>query len=238
MGVTATRLRRIVRKARASGALGEVFASEELVREYLFRTHCVARASVPLMKTALRLAKARAKADVVAAGIVDYLAEHIEEEKDHERWIANDLASLGVSAEEIARRVPPPSIAAGVGAQYYWVQHFHPVALFGYMAVLESSAPSVAGLERALRRSPVPKAAFRTIIWHAERDLEHSRELTDCVDALPLSAEQEGAVEASALATLQLLERNGAELLGAQGAVATLLAAASRRAKVKSRRRA
>lgn len=212
----------MARKARASGALAEVFESEALVREYLFRTHCVARASVSLMKVAVRAAKARAKRDAVAAGIVDYLRQHIEEERDHERWLARDLAALGVRSEELAERVPPPSIAAGVGAQYYWVQHFHPVALFGYMGVLESSAPDLPSLKKALRRSPVAPAAFRTLLWHAERDPQHSEELHECLDGLPLVARHEAAVSASAQATLELLQRNGEELLSSERGSASL----------------
>lgn len=200
-------------KARASGALAEVFESEPLVREYLFRTHCVARASVSLMKAAARAARLRAKRDPVAAGIGPYLAQHIEEERDHERWIAKDLASLGVEPDAIASRLPPPSIAAGVGAQYYWVQHFHPVALFGYMGVLESSAPNLANLKKALRRSRVAPSAFRTLLWHAERDPQHSHELHECLAALPLLPQHDAAIVASAQATLELLRANGEELL-------------------------
>jgi Iron-containing redox enzyme len=207
-------------KARASGALAEVFASEALVIEYLFRTHCVARASVSLMKEAARAAKARAKKDPVAAGIVDYLAQHVEEERDHERWIAADLASLGVAPRAVAERLPPPSIAAGVGAQYYWVRHFHPISLFGYMGVLESSAPNVASLTKAIRRSAVPRSAFRTLLWHAERDPEHTHELHACLERLPLLPSHDAAIAASAQATLELLRANGEELMRGDSAAA------------------
>lgn len=210
-------LRRLGNVARASGALADVFSSEALVREYLFRTHCVARASVSLMRAAARVAKSRQRSDPVAAGIIDYLAQHIEEERDHERWVARDLASLGEPRAWLAERLPPASIAAGVGAQYYWIQHFHPVALFGYMSVLESSAPSLSTLKKALRHSPVAPSAFRTLLWHAERDPEHAHELRACLDALPLKAPHDAAILASARATLDLLRANGEELMAGKG---------------------
>jgi pyrroloquinoline quinone (PQQ) biosynthesis protein C len=216
-------LRRLARQARASGAMEAILASEEQVREYLFRTHCVARASVSLMQAAARAAKARSRSDPVAAGIVDYLARHIEEERDHARWLARDLAALGVPAHELEERLPPPSIAAGVGAQYYWVQHFHPVSLFGYMGVLESSAPSVTTLKKALRRSPVPATALRTVLWHAERDPEHAGDIWACLESLPLLPRHHVALKASAEATLRLLRANGEELLARRRALGPLL---------------
>jgi hypothetical protein len=157
----------------------------------------------------------------VAAGIVDYLRQHIEEERDHERWIARDLVSIGVAEGALAERVPPPSIALGVGAQYYWIQHFHPIALFGYMGVLESSAPDLLNLKKALRRSPVSPSAFRTLLWHAERDPEHSEELHECLEALPLLPPHEAVITSSAEATLDLLRRNGEELLHTHTGVAS-----------------
>ena len=47
---------------------------------------------------------------------------------------------MASSAREIARP-PAPAVAALVGAQYYWVLHHHPVALLGYIGLLEGYPP-------------------------------------------------------------------------------------------------
>jgi len=43
--------------------------------------------------------------------------------------------------------------SARVGAQYYWIHHFHPVALLGYIAVLEGRPPSPTLVEELIERT-------------------------------------------------------------------------------------
>src|SRR5215212_640831 len=122
--------RRLFRHAR----VGELYA------EYLFMSHCVIRASVPLMERARRRALALAD-DSVAAIVADYFETHIGEERGHDEWLLEDLVSLGVAREEVLARPPSANVAALVGAQYYWIEHYHPVALLGYIALLEGYPP-------------------------------------------------------------------------------------------------
>jgi len=111
--------------------------------EYLFTIHCMIRASVPLMQAALVRALALGSGDPVAAALADYLTHHIPEEKHHDDWLLDDLEELGFDRAATLQRIPSAAVAAVVGSQYYWVHHYHPVALLGYIAVLEGYPPSV-----------------------------------------------------------------------------------------------
>jgi hypothetical protein len=179
----------------------------ELYPEFLFTTHAVIRASVPLMETAMVRAEALAAADPVAAALARYLAGHIDEERDHDEWLLDDMAILGYERASILARPPSATVAALVGAQYYWIHHFHPVGLLGYIAVLEGYPPAPELLKEMAELSGYPRAAFRTLAAHAELDPGHSEELDLALDALPLTREQSEVVGVSAIVTVRALAR-------------------------------
>ena len=128
----------------------------EIFPEYLFLVHCIIRASVPLMEAAVAAAQSKGAGDAVASQLADYFSHHITEETDHDEWLLDDMEVLGFRREEILNRVPPPEVAELVGAQYYWLYHAHPVALLGYVAVLEGDPPLEQELESAALRTPKP----------------------------------------------------------------------------------
>jgi Iron-containing redox enzyme len=185
----------------------------DLYPEYLFASHCVIRASVPLMEVARAAAQARAETDPVSAALPPYLEEHIEEELDHDEWLLDDLALIGRARSGILERVPAPTVAALVGAQYYWVLHHHPVALLGHIAVLEGYPPTPAMVEELRARTGYPAAAFRTMLAHAELDPGHREELFDLIDSLPLTRDHSALIGLSAMHTVQMYARAIEEIL-------------------------
>jgi hypothetical protein len=191
----------------ASRRLAEHPRLRELYPEFLFTTHAIIRASVPLMETARAAAEELSAADPVAAGLARYLGTHIDEERDHDEWLLQDMATLGLERASILARPPSPTVAALVGAQYYWIRHFHPVALLGYIAVLEGYPPSAELLDEMAERSGHPRLAFRTLVAHAELDPGHKEELDLALDALPLTPEQSEVVGLSAIFTVRTLAR-------------------------------
>ncbi|MGW4892555.1 iron-containing redox enzyme family protein [Kitasatospora sp. NPDC004240] len=176
--------------------------------DYLVAMHTVIRASVPLLLTAAHQCEGlAADGDPVATPLARYLAGHAEEERGHDDWLLDDLAAAGADPTAPLTRVPPAAVAALAGAQYYWVRHHHPVALLGYLAVLEGHAPSP-GLAPALAAATgLPDAAFRTVRDHAQLDQGHLRDLYALLDRLPLTAAHESAVAVSALHTTATLTR-------------------------------
>jgi hypothetical protein len=206
---------------RLRGTIGLVFARlvgagdrlvhdprvRELYPEYLFTTHCVIRASVPLMRTAREQALSLAPGDRVAAELADYLEEHIEEERDHDEWLLDDLESIGAERSAILARPPSPTVASAVGAQYYWVLHYHPVALLGWIGLLEGYPPTPAMIDELVTRTGYAPEAFRTLNAHAELDTHHRDELFELLDRLPLTPEQSTAIGLNAMSSVRLLAR-------------------------------
>ena len=62
-------------------------------------------------------------------------------------------AGTGQNRWSILTRPPSPTVAAAVGAQYYWILHYHPVALLGYVATLEGTLPTVELLDDLVDRT-------------------------------------------------------------------------------------
>jgi len=191
--------------SRASRALWTHARFSELFPEYLFALHCSTRASVPLMETARERAARLAPNDPAAARLAVYLTAHIPEERNHDQWLLDDLETLGVPRSEVLQRVPSPSVAALVGSQYYWVLHYHPVALLGYIAVLEGYPPSAAELEQVITRTGLPRGAFRTLLEHSDLDQAHRDEFYRTLDHLPLSHEQSALLVVSGFWTMHLV---------------------------------
>ncbi|NEE37580.1 iron-containing redox enzyme family protein, partial [Streptomyces sp. SID7982] len=145
--------------------------------------------------------------DPLAAPLAAYLAEHIREEEGHDAWLLEDLRAAGGAPEDALGPLPPPLIASLAGSQYYWIEHHHPVALLGYIAVLEGYAPAPGLTDRIARHTGLPAAALRTVREHSVLDTEHLDELYALLDRLPLGRDREAAVAVSALHSLDALTR-------------------------------
>ncbi|WP_406099326.1 iron-containing redox enzyme family protein [Streptomyces sp. NBC_01013] len=173
-------------------------------RHYLRAMHQVIRASVPLMERAAARCEALPR-DPVAPPLARYLRAHAEQERGHDDWLLTDAAATGAAPGELAGAAPPAHVAALVGAQYYWIEHSHPVVLLGYIAVLEGNAPAPGLAGRLASETGLPQAAFETLRLHADLDDGHSADLDRLIDRLPLDPAQRSLVAVSALHTIAAL---------------------------------
>jgi len=174
----------------------------EIFPEFLFLTHCIIRASVPLMAAAACVSRERAAENEMYPRLEEYLSHHVTEEASHDEWLLDDMEVLGFERGEVLRRVPSAAVAELVGAQYYWLHHADPVALLGYIAVLEGDPPREGELEAAAVRTHLPHDAFRTFISHAKLDPNHKQELDDFIDSLSLTQQQQALLSVSAITTV------------------------------------
>lgn len=168
---------------------------------YAQAMHMVIRASVPLMELAARRCEVLAPADPTAARIGAYLRAHITEELHHDEWLAEDLIAAGADPMTLLSPQPAPAIASLVGAQYYWITHYHPACLLGYIGALEGTAPPPDMPEWLAGLTCYPRAAFRTLDHHARADDAHVADLYDLVDHL--DGRQMPAIGCSALNTIR-----------------------------------
>jgi pyrroloquinoline quinone (PQQ) biosynthesis protein C len=175
----------------------------QLYRDYLVAYHGILRATIPLFQTARR--EALARDDSASRTLASYLETHIEEEAGEDEWLLQDLEVLGVDRLAVLEHVPSPNVARLVGAQYYWVLHVDPIAVLGYLAALERDPPSLEFIGDLVQRTGHDRAAFRTLIAHAERDPDHAEELDDLLDRIELTDEQWLLVSLSAINTVHML---------------------------------
>lgn len=187
--------------------------ARELYPAYLEVSHGFVRASVPLMEAAQRQALALGPGDRVAAALAAYLEEHCAEEAGHDEWLLQDLETLGRAPADVLAAPPSETVASFVGAQYYWIFHYHPVALLGYIALLEGYPPTAGLVDGLAAATGYGADAFRTLRLHAELDPGHREELDELLDRLPLSAHQSAAIGLSALFSARTLTRMIDELV-------------------------
>lgn len=175
-------------------------------RDYLFQSHSIVRASVPLMEATLECCRAPARlSDPVLRLFADYLERHIVEESGHDEWILDDAEVMGIQRRALLERIPKRTALQLVGSQYYWINHYSPVAMLGYIAVMEGTPPESEFIEDVARRNNLPLEAFSSFLLHAKIDPKHRADLDSLLDILPLSKEQLGLIGLSAVQTIQYL---------------------------------
>jgi len=154
-----------------------------------------------------------AAADPMASGLHRYLKEHVKEELGHDDLLLDDLELLGVKRATVLSRMPSPSVASLVGAQYYWIHHHHPIAFLGFVALMEGHPPTSALIETLISATGYPRAAFQTLAEHGELDPGHCERLDRTIDALSLTAEHEAIMGISAMHSAMLLPPTIEEIL-------------------------
>ena len=168
---------------------------------YLETMHMVVRSAVPLMDAAITSAKKIPK-DSLSKPLVHYLTHHQEEERGHDQWLLEDYQETGGNSELLTQKIPSAHIAEMVGAQYYWLYHYHPISLLGHMAALEGNHPPSGFAEKLSRLSGYPITAFRAIKRHETLDMHHKQELYKLIDALPLTTKHEKLIHLSGMHTM------------------------------------
>lgn len=108
--------------------------------------------------------------------------KHCAEEKGHENLPVNDMKSIDRHIADF----PEFSVTkAFYQTQYYWIEHVHPHAFFGYILFLESLAcdfgPSTT---QQVEKIHGPKSvSFMQV--HSDADVEHVRDALERVAKLP-----------------------------------------------------
>jgi hypothetical protein len=92
-----------------------------------------------------------------------------------------------------------------VGGQYYWIHHYNPIALAGYIATMEGNPDPVERIEALAKRNKLPLNCFSSFLYHAKIDHRHRRELDEVLDSLPLTSAQLELIGISSLRTIRLM---------------------------------
>ena len=187
-------------------ATNQLFQHENFINlfpSYLLSLHWMVRASIPLMKEAIIYAEEKQVPKLRCEEFIAYLNKHCIEETDHDKWLLEDLRYLGISPEDVEKIIPSITVANLVGSQYYWIKHFDPISLIGYIAVIEGNSLSEPFLQNIKKSSDIPIQAFRTIDQHSKIDKQHANDLYGLVDCSNLDSQQFALIRRSALTTIK-----------------------------------
>ena len=169
---------------------------------FLLQIFCIMRSGLALMSAAYERALTMPD-DPVAAILAGYLRIHIEEEKGHDRWLLDDIGTLGYDERDVLDATPCTATTNLIGTQYFWMNHVHPVAVMGYLILMEGYAPLPAQLEDIRVKSGAPATAFRCLQRHADDDPAHLADLNRTLDSMKLSTQQARAVTMCAFAAIE-----------------------------------
>ena len=175
--------------------------------EYLRAMYGISRGAVPLLRSAIARLEDVCYNEVPSRELINYFRHHEAEESGHDEWILRDLESIGIARSWTEHSLPQPAVSALVGAQFYMIEFHHPVALLGYLSVIERSQPTPEAVNKLRAQTGYPDAAFSCMRHHAIADLEHIREVYDVIDSCLTTAEHLELVVASALQAAELLLR-------------------------------
>jgi pyrroloquinoline quinone (PQQ) biosynthesis protein C len=171
---------------------------QRLIR-LLVETYHYIRHSVPLMELA------GSKCIESRPAMAGYFVHHIEEEKDHDIWLLEDLSTLGLNPEEVKASLPLRPTLGMVSSQYYLIERVNPMGLLGYMYILEGLTPRGDSVEQYASRAGLPKAAMRTILEHAVLDPHHIEDMREAISSEELTDGDRELILFNAVATVEYL---------------------------------
>lgn len=114
------------------------------------------------------------------------MADYIEEEFGHEKWILNDLRACGADADAIARSTPLHETELMVAYAYYLIDRVSPLGFLGMVNVLEGTSVAVATHAATAMQAALglPDSAFSYLNSHGSLDQQHIRFFENLVNRI------------------------------------------------------
>lgn len=129
------------------------------------------------------------------------LYERLEEEKNHETWVLDDIKAIGGDIERVRTHLPSPSVQGMVGFNYYCADRAHPCAILGMLYSLEVIASAYAAtisqaIAKAIGRD-VDGPGFRFLMSHSAMDQDHVAKLNALVKTIDDPVAQAAMINAT-----------------------------------------
>ena len=141
------------------------------------------------------------------------LYERIEEERGHEDWVLEDIASVGGDVE-LARSQPPSApIQAMIAFNYHSAERQHPCSVLGMLYMLEVVASVYGGrvsdsIARAIGRE-VDAGGFKFLSSHATMDADHVAKMNLLVKTIDDPAAQRAIINSTRVNFYQFAQEFG-----------------------------
>jgi pyrroloquinoline quinone (PQQ) biosynthesis protein C len=129
------------------------------------------------------------------------LYERIEEEKNHETWVLEDLEAVGGDVAAVRANPPSPPVQAMVAYNYYCADRAHPCAVLGMLYSLEVIASAYAAtLAQSIAKSlgrDMDGPGFKFLLSHSAMDQDHVAKLNVLVKTIDDPVAQESVMNAT-----------------------------------------
>lgn len=138
-----------------------------------------------------------------------YLLHHAAEEQGHDAWALADLADLGVDEATARAARPVPSCAGLVGYVHYLAGFANPLALYGWMYILEAVGKDLGTIVGNALSSGLDTGgrAVRFVAGHGVADADHAEELAEQISEHVKAPEDRAAVNDAARVVAELYLR-------------------------------
>ncbi|CAI09692.1 TenA family transcriptional regulator [Aromatoleum aromaticum] len=124
------------------------------------------------------------------------VAEYIEEENGHEKWILDDIRACGGDADAVRCATPNLPTELMVAYVYDRIARDNPVSFFGMVIVLEGTSVALATRAAGIiqDRLGLPTQAFSYLNSHGSLDLEHIELFKNLMNRLDDAADKAAVV--------------------------------------------
>ena len=114
------------------------------------------------------------------------MAEYIEEEIGHEKWILNDIYACGGDKQQVVDSDPAFATELMVSYAYDSISRINPLCFLGMVHVLEGTSVQLAThAANSIKESlDLPQKAFSYLISHGDLDQDHQKFFETLVNRL------------------------------------------------------
>jgi hypothetical protein len=174
-----------------------------VLAEYLWTLHSIIVASEDLLESAAHASRMREKVgEKGCRELAMYLENHLAEERDHARWLWEDIQSIGQPLiGTLTSMSRSTAVAALVGSQHYWIRYQHPAMILGYIAILEGFPLTEERINSFMFKTGAPARALRTLFLHAKLDPTHREDFNRFLIDLPVPDDVFARISQSSIAT-------------------------------------
>jgi len=147
------------------------------------------------------MAAAAARCDDRFRNVRYELYERIEEEKNHETWVLEDVQAVAGDVARVRSHAPSAPVQCMVAFNYYCAERGHPCSILGMLYSLEVIASAYAAtlaqsIAKALGRD-MDGPGFKFLLSHSAMDQQHVASLNALVKTIDDRAAQEAIINAT-----------------------------------------
>ena len=129
------------------------------------------------------------------------LYRRIEEEKEHEAWVLEDVEAIGGDVHAVRATPPSAPVQAMIAFNYYGAERVHPCSVLGMLYTLEVMSSVYGGrvsdsIAHALGRD-VNAGGFKFLSSHATMDTDHMQQLNRLVKTIGDPDAQEAIINST-----------------------------------------